>query len=136
MAMEAANLAGLSQAGAPVMVRGSRTRPTTVAASAATISRPVTVSGGLPRQSLFSTSGLLMNVSTVNINIGQRVDTVNMSGLRWRYMVRSTGNRPKKKRSGQYHHGDLQHALLEEALRLIQAEGVERLTLRGVGEKL
>lgn len=45
-------------------------------------------------------------------------------------------NRPKKKRPGQYHHGDLQRALLAEALRTIQAEGVEQLTLRGVGDKL
>jgi AcrR family transcriptional regulator len=44
--------------------------------------------------------------------------------------------RPKKKRVGQYHHGDLRRALLEEALRTIQAEGVEHLTLRAVGEKL
>lgn len=44
--------------------------------------------------------------------------------------------RPKKKRAGQYHHGDLRRALLEEALRTIQAEGVEHLTLRAVGEKL
>lgn len=51
-------------------------------------------------------------------------------------MVRSPRNRPKKKRSGQYHHGDLSRALLEEALRTIQADGVEGLTLRGVGEKL
>ena len=45
-------------------------------------------------------------------------------------------HRPKKKRAGQYHHGDLRQALLNEALRTIQAEGVEHLTLRGVGEKL
>jgi AcrR family transcriptional regulator len=45
-------------------------------------------------------------------------------------------NRPKKKRVGQYHHGDLRRALLEEALRTIQTDGVEHLTLRAVGEKL
>lgn len=44
--------------------------------------------------------------------------------------------RPKKKRAGQYHHGDLGRALLEEALRTIQKHGVDRLTLRGVGEAL
>jgi AcrR family transcriptional regulator len=44
--------------------------------------------------------------------------------------------RPKKKRAGHYHHGDLRRALLEEALRTIQAGGVEALTLRAVGEKL
>ena len=44
--------------------------------------------------------------------------------------------RPKKKRPGQYHHGDLRRALLEEALRTIEADGVEQLTLRAVGEKL
>ncbi len=51
-------------------------------------------------------------------------------------MARSPQNRPRKKRSGRYHHGDLSRALLEEALRTIQADGVEGLTLRGVGEKL
>ena len=44
--------------------------------------------------------------------------------------------KPRKKRADQYHHGDLRRALLEEALRTIQAEGVEHLTLRTVGEKL
>ena len=51
-------------------------------------------------------------------------------------MARSGANRPKKKRAGQYHHGDLRRALLEEALRTIQTDGVEHLTLRAVGEKL
>jgi AcrR family transcriptional regulator len=46
------------------------------------------------------------------------------------------GNRPKRKRAGRYHHGDLRRALLEEALRTIQVDGVEQVTLRGVGEKL
>jgi AcrR family transcriptional regulator len=35
-----------------------------------------------------------------------------------------------------YHHGDLRHALLEEAARTIQHEGVAGLTLRAVGERL
>jgi AcrR family transcriptional regulator len=51
-------------------------------------------------------------------------------------MAAQASNRPKKKRVGQYHHGDLRRALLEEALRTIQGEGVEHLTLRGVGETL
>ena len=44
--------------------------------------------------------------------------------------------RPKKKRSGHYHHGDLRRALVEEAVRTIQTHGVETLTLRTVGERL
>jgi AcrR family transcriptional regulator len=44
--------------------------------------------------------------------------------------------RPRKKQAGQYHHGDLQRALLEEALRTIENQGVEQLTLRSIGEKL
>jgi AcrR family transcriptional regulator len=51
-------------------------------------------------------------------------------------MVLSPRNRPRKKRTGHYHHGDLRRALLEEALRTIQSQGVEQLTLRAVGEKL
>jgi AcrR family transcriptional regulator len=44
--------------------------------------------------------------------------------------------RPKKKRPDRYHHGDLRRALIDEAVRTIQADGVEHLTLRGIGEKL
>ena len=48
----------------------------------------------------------------------------------------TTTSRPRKKRAGQYHHGDLRRALLEEALRTIQAGGVGQLTLRAVGDAL
>jgi AcrR family transcriptional regulator len=48
----------------------------------------------------------------------------------------SVENRPKKKRADRYHHGDLRHALLTEALRIIETQGVEFLTLRTVGERL
>ena len=51
-------------------------------------------------------------------------------------MVRSTEKRPKKKRAGQYHHGDLRRALVEEAVRTIQVDGIGHLTLRAAGEKL
>lgn len=51
-------------------------------------------------------------------------------------MPRSMRSRPKKKRPGRYHHGDLRRALIEEALRTIQSDGVEHLTLREVGLKL
>lgn len=50
-------------------------------------------------------------------------------------MVRSQP-RPRKKPLGRYHHGDLRHALVEQALKTIQNEGVERLTLRAVGDAL
>jgi AcrR family transcriptional regulator len=43
-----------------------------------------------------------------------------------------TGKRPAKP----YHHGDLRRALLDEALRTIETQGVEHLTLRTVGAKL
>ena len=45
------------------------------------------------------------------------------------------GPRPKAGKR-QYHHGDLRHALLEEAVRTIQHEGVPALTLRAVGARL
>ena len=41
-----------------------------------------------------------------------------------------------RKRPSQYHHGDLRRALVEQALRTIQSEGVRGVTLRGVGETL
>lgn len=44
--------------------------------------------------------------------------------------------RTNRKRADRYHHGDLRRALLEEALRTIQAQGVDALTLRAVGERL
>ena len=44
--------------------------------------------------------------------------------------------RPRRKHPSRYHHGDLRRALVEQALRTIQTEGVRGLTLRGVGETL
>lgn len=46
------------------------------------------------------------------------------------------GARPRRKRPGRYHHGDLRRALLEEAVRVIQAQGVHMLTLRAAGARL
>jgi AcrR family transcriptional regulator len=43
-----------------------------------------------------------------------------------------TVSTPRKRRP--YHHGDLSRALLQAALRTIQREGVESVTLRGVGK--
>ena len=51
-------------------------------------------------------------------------------------MAARRANRARKKRPGQYHHGDLRQALVEEALATIHARGVEQLTLRAIGEKL
>jgi AcrR family transcriptional regulator len=51
-------------------------------------------------------------------------------------MVGSAAKKPRKKQPGRYHHGDLRQALLEEALRSIEANGVEGLTVRAVGAKL
>lgn len=51
-------------------------------------------------------------------------------------MVPSSSSRPKKKPAERYHHGDLRRALLDEALRTIQADGVSHLTLRTVGARL
>src|SRR4029453_3061095 len=44
--------------------------------------------------------------------------------------------RVRRKRPDRYHHGDLRRALLEQAVRTIQRHGVDRLTLRGVGQDL
>src|SRR5918993_5920157 len=41
-----------------------------------------------------------------------------------------------RKRAHRYHHGDLSRALLHEALRTIEKDGVAALTLRSVGERL
>src|SRR5262245_19255047 len=51
-------------------------------------------------------------------------------------MRSSVAGRPRKKRAGQYHHGDLRRALVDQALRTIDRLGVEGLTLRTVGDAL
>jgi AcrR family transcriptional regulator len=49
-------------------------------------------------------------------------------------MARVTRVAPRRRRT--YHHGNLRRALLDEALAMIRAEGVERLTLREIGARL
>jgi len=44
--------------------------------------------------------------------------------------------RSSRKPPDRYHHGDLRRALLDEALRTIQDDGVEALTLRTIGVRL
>jgi AcrR family transcriptional regulator len=44
--------------------------------------------------------------------------------------------RPARKRPGRYHHGDLRQSLLHAAVRTIDRQGVEALTLRAVGAAL
>ena len=44
--------------------------------------------------------------------------------------------RSSRKPRDRYHHGDLRRALLDEALRTIQDDGVEGLTLRAIGVRL
>jgi AcrR family transcriptional regulator len=51
-------------------------------------------------------------------------------------MAGSPVRRPRKKRAGQYHHGDLRRALIDQALATIDKLGVEGLTLRSVGDAL
>jgi AcrR family transcriptional regulator len=52
------------------------------------------------------------------------------------WMAVTKAGRPLRKRAGQYHHGDLRRALLEQAVRTIEARGADGLTLRGVGAAL
>jgi AcrR family transcriptional regulator len=44
--------------------------------------------------------------------------------------------RPRKKREDTYHHGDLRRALVEQALRTIERDGLEELSLRAVARAL
>jgi AcrR family transcriptional regulator len=101
------------------------------------ISAAVAMSSGLVRHNRCHTGTLLgLNVTIVNISLEQSVDDVNIAGIRSVRMGGSPRRRPRKKRVGQYHHGDLRRALIDQALRTIDKLGVEGLTLRGVGEAL
>jgi len=51
-------------------------------------------------------------------------------------MTRRSPATPVRKRADRYHHGDLRRALLQAAVRTIQRDGVDGLTLRGVGSTL
>jgi AcrR family transcriptional regulator len=51
-------------------------------------------------------------------------------------MARRSPAAPTRKRPDRYHHGDLRRALLHAAVRTIQRDGVDGLTLRGVGSAL
>ncbi len=44
--------------------------------------------------------------------------------------------RSRRRPANRYHHGDLRNALLEEAVRTIERDGIAGLTLRAVGERL
>ena len=61
--------------------------------------------------------------------------TVSTSTAKLVHMSESP-SRPRRKPRDRYHHGDLRRALLDEALRTIQKEGVEALTLRTIGVRL
>jgi len=45
-------------------------------------------------------------------------------------------SRPRKKRAGTYHHGDLRQALVEAALRALEHQRAEELSLRALGRDL
>jgi AcrR family transcriptional regulator len=51
-------------------------------------------------------------------------------------MASSRPGRAARKPADRYHHGDLRRALVQEAVRTIQAKGVDAFTLRAVGLKL
>lgn len=61
--------------------------------------------------------------------------TVSTSGGILERMAAVTA-RSRRKPRDRYHHGDLRRALLDEAIRTIQHDGVESLTLRAIGVAL
>ena len=44
--------------------------------------------------------------------------------------------RPARKRPGRYHHGSLREALIQAAVRVIERDGIDALTLRSVSSML
>jgi AcrR family transcriptional regulator len=63
-----------------------------------------------------------------------RIVTKQMAGPPPRRGTAGAGRRPARRTS--YHHGDLPRAMVEEAVRLIQSDGIAALTLREVGARL
>src|SRR5688572_21039139 len=51
-------------------------------------------------------------------------------------MATLRARRSVRKPPAQYHHGDLRRALLQAAVRTLQKQGLEALTLRSVGNEL
>lgn len=51
-------------------------------------------------------------------------------------MPTTTRRSPRRKLRTRYHHGDLRRALLDETIAIIRHDGVQALTLRGIGEAL
>ncbi len=62
--------------------------------------------------------------------------TLSTSARKLDGMARRSSAAPARKRADRYHHGDLRHALLHAAVRTIRKQGVDALTLRGVGSTL
>src|SRR5688500_9292449 len=67
--------------------------------------------------------------------LASHVDSVNTEVLGFD-MPKPRPTKPARKPANRYHHGDLPHAMLQEAVRTIQKDGVDALTLRCVGERL
>src|SRR6185436_7798067 len=68
------------------------------------------------------------------------VSTPRATMLEMAVSPKAKGQRPKATRppsvKAAYHHGDLQRALLDEAVRTIRDDGAAALTLRAVGARL
>ena len=62
--------------------------------------------------------------------------TLSTCGRTLDVMTRRSPPAPSRKRADRYHHGDLRRALLQAAVRTIQRQGVDGLTLRGVASTL
>jgi AcrR family transcriptional regulator len=65
----------------------------------------------------------------------RNVDTVNTNRI-LSTPVAPAPRKPARKPSSRYHHGDLRRALVEEAARTMRDRGIDRLTLRAVGQRL
>src|SRR5205085_7573915 len=127
------------------MTRGSTIMPMHEPAKATTIVSPTAVSGASHFQNIrivFVPASMMRlmflhpHVVVVNIKLSLYVDYVNIHSY-YRNVPRTRERRPSaKKRRKPYHHGDLRRALVEQALRTIQARGVDALTLRAAGQSL
>src|SRR4051812_15245280 len=121
-----ANLAGLSHAGAPAMTRGSSAIPVRLMPRTTSMPSPTAVNGRLASQRSRRTRVMCgicaPECCRCQHTIDWNVDTVNTRPLSCHMRTAGQAGAARTKRA--YHHGDLERALVEDAVETIARDGV------------